>query len=53
MLEAGLKISINSDDPAYFGGYVGDNYLHTARALALTESDLRQIASNSLASALA
>lgn len=53
MLEAGLKISINSDDPAYFGGYVGDNYLRTARALALTESDLRQIASNSLASALA
>ena len=27
MLEAGLKVSINSDDPAYFGGYIADNYL--------------------------
>lgn len=53
MLEAGLKLSINSDDPAYFGGYVGDNYQQTARALALTESELRHIASSSLASVLA
>jgi adenine deaminase len=52
MLELGLNVSINSDDPAYFGGYVGDNYLRAAEALGLTEDELRTIAENSLASAL-
>ena len=33
MIEAGLLVTINSDDPAYFGGYIGDNYLATAAAL--------------------
>jgi adenosine deaminase len=51
MLEVGLNVSINSDDPAYFGGYVGDNYLRVATALGLTEDELRTIADNSLASA--
>ena len=31
MLDAGLNVTINSDDPAYFGGYVGENYVQTAR----------------------
>jgi adenosine deaminase len=52
MLDAGLNVSIHSDDPAYFGGYIGDNYLNVARALSLTESELKRIATNSLESAL-
>jgi len=50
MLEAGLNVSINSDDPAYFGGYIADNYLNTAFALGLSRQDLKRIADNSLAS---
>lgn len=50
MLEAGLKVSINSDDPAYFGGYIGDNYRNVASALNLSRQDLKRIADNSLAS---
>jgi adenosine deaminase len=52
MLDAGLNVSIHSDDPAYFGGYVGDNYLNTAQALNLSESELTRIAVNSIQSAL-
>ncbi len=51
MLDAGLKVSINSDDPAYFGGYVGMNYAAIAEALELSEDDLRHLAANSLDSA--
>lgn len=43
LLEAGLLVTVNSDDPAYFGGYVGDNY----RALGLGEAEQRQLAANS------
>jgi adenosine deaminase len=50
MLETGLRVSINSDDPAYFGGYVGDNYTQTASALGLTQSQVADIARNSLES---
>ncbi|MBA4741240.1 MAG: adenosine deaminase [Azoarcus sp.] len=48
LMEAGLKLTINSDDPAYFGGYVGKNYVETARALELTHAELARIARNSL-----
>ena len=48
LLDAGLKVTINSDDPAYFGGYVAQNYIETARALGLTRAELKQIARNSL-----
>ncbi|WP_371415679.1 adenosine deaminase [Azoarcus sp. DD4] len=48
LLEAGLKVTINSDDPAYFGGYVGRNYLETATALGLSRAELKQLAKNSL-----
>jgi len=47
MLDAGLSVTINSDDPAYFGGYVGANYLAVADGLSLTTEDIRQLAANS------
>jgi len=48
LLDRGVKVTINSDDPAYFGGYIGDNYVATAAALDLSREDLIQIALNSL-----
>jgi adenosine deaminase len=47
MLAAGLLVTVNSDDPSYFGGYVEDNYRGLRRALGLTDSQLRQLARNS------
>jgi len=47
LLEAGLKVTINSDDPAYFGGYVVDNYVAAAQALGLSREELIRIARNS------
>ena len=47
LYEAGVKVTINSDDPAYFGGYLHENYIQTARALNLTEPELAEIAANS------
>jgi len=47
LLGAGVRASIHSDDPAYFGGYVDANYRDTARALALTKSELATLARNS------
>ena len=48
---AGVKVSINSDDPAYFGGYVGDNYLALAERFDLGRADLERIARNAIESA--
>jgi adenosine deaminase len=48
LLEAGVRVTINSDDPAYFGGYVGDNYVRTAQALGLTREQVVAIARTSL-----
>src|SRR6185369_17052259 len=48
LMAAGLKVTINSDDPAYFGGYVLQNYVETAQALNLSRAELVQIARNSL-----
>ena len=47
MLERGLLVTINSDDPAYFGGYVADNYAGTADALGLRAEQMVQVARNS------
>ncbi len=47
LLREGVMVTINSDDPAYFGGYVVDNYQAAARALGFTEEDVRQLARNS------
>jgi adenosine deaminase len=47
MLALGLRATINSDDPAYFGGYVNDNYRAAAAGRALTRDDLVTLARNS------
>jgi len=47
MLERGLAVTVNSDDPAYFGGYINDNYAAVQEALGLTIDDLHCIARNS------
>jgi adenosine deaminase len=47
MLQAGLRATVNSDDPAYFGGYLGDNYRAIQRALGLTREELAMLARNS------
>jgi adenosine deaminase len=51
MLAAGLVATVNSDDPAYFGGYVGDNYRETAAALGLGDDQLIALARNSFEAA--
>jgi adenosine deaminase len=47
LLAAGLRVTINSDDPAYFGGYVNENYRATQRALGLSAGDVRRLAKES------
>ncbi len=47
MMDLGLQITINSDDPTYFGGQVNQNYIDTQKALNLTKKDLHQLAKNS------
>jgi adenosine deaminase len=51
LLDAGLVATVNSDDPAYFGGYVNDNYLAAFDALPLDASHARRLAKNSFAAA--
>ena len=48
MLDAGLMVTINSDDPAYFGGYIADNYRAVADALDISNDQLRQMAAFSI-----
>ncbi len=47
MLEKGLLVMINSDDPAYFGGYLSENYLAISKALGLSREECVQLAKNS------
>lgn len=47
MLEKGLVATVNSDDPAYFGGYMNDNYFAIADALDLTKEDIYKLTLNS------
>ncbi|WP_225821235.1 adenosine deaminase [Streptomyces naphthomycinicus] len=47
MLDAGLLCTVNSDDPAYFGGYAGDNFAAVRQTLGLDEDRLRELARNS------
>jgi adenosine deaminase len=49
LLEAGVLVTINSDDPAYFGGYVAENYHALQQALGLDMATLETMARNSLA----
>jgi adenosine deaminase len=48
LLEAGVAVTINSDDPAYFGGYIGENYRQIAAALGLTAGDVARLAVNAI-----
>jgi adenosine deaminase len=48
LIEAGLVATINSDDPAYFGGYVDDNYAAVATQFALSAADLARLAAHSV-----
>lgn len=47
LMDAGLLVTVNSDDPSYFGGYVHDNYLGLQEHLGLTNEQLRTLARNS------
>ena len=47
MLRKGLKVTVNSDDPAYFGGYINENYQSVYDALNLTKKDIYILAKNS------
>jgi adenosine deaminase len=49
MLESGLVATVNSDDPAYFGGYINENFTQTFAALGLTAQHAYQLAHNSFA----
>lgn len=48
MLDLGLAVTVNSDDPAYFGGYMNQNYHAIADALNLSKTDLGKLAQNSI-----
>jgi adenine deaminase len=52
LLDAGLCVTVNSDDPAYFGGYVLENYLASAKALHLSRPDLARLCANSISASL-
>ena len=53
MLEQGVKVTVNSDDPAYFGGYVTENFMALHESLGMTEAQARRLAQNSLDARLA
>ena len=53
LLRAGLCVTINSDDPAYFGGYMNCNFIATADALQLEREELVQLARNSFSACFA
>jgi len=48
MLDLGLLVTVNSDDPAYFGGYLEENYVKIAEALNLSFDDIKKLAENSI-----
>lgn len=52
LLDAGVLVTVNSDDPAYFGGYLLQNYVAAQKALGLSHADLAQLARNSIAASL-
>jgi adenosine deaminase len=47
MMDCGIKVTVNSDDPAYFGGYLNDNFIAVADALHLTKDEIIQLVKNS------
>src|SRR5499433_1766967 len=52
MLDKGLAVTVNSDDPAYFGGYVNQNYLAISAALTLARGDIATIVRNGIKDSL-
>jgi adenosine deaminase len=53
LMDAGVKVTINSDDPPFFGGYVNANYLAVAEALSLDVDDVMSLAHNSFTASFA
>jgi adenosine deaminase len=53
MLDAGLCITLNSDDPAYFGGYVNDNFVACQSEFDLSADEVVSLARNSLTASFA
>jgi len=53
LLDAGIVATINSDDPAYFGGYLNQNYVETVEALGLTRAEIETLARNSIVASFA
>ncbi|AGW41062.1 adenosine deaminase [Leifsonia xyli subsp. cynodontis DSM 46306] len=51
--EAGVRVTVNSDDPAYFGGYIGDNYLAVRDALGVTADQAKRFARTSIEASFA
>ncbi|MEB5929118.1 adenosine deaminase [Acinetobacter schindleri] len=47
LLQQGVQVTVNSDDPSYFGGYMNDNFIAIAEALDLSNNELKQLAINS------
>lgn len=47
LLQQGVKVTVNSDDPSYFGGYMNDNFIAITEALDLSTDELKQLAINS------
>ena len=52
MMDKGLVVTVNSDDPAYFGGYVNDNFHAVAGALSLTREEIVAIVRNGFEASL-
>jgi adenine deaminase len=52
MLDKGLMVTVNSDDPAYFGGYVNQNYLAASAALGLGRDEIAAIVCNGINASL-
>lgn len=53
MLNKGIKATLNSDDPAYFGGYINENFIQTAAALNLSRNEIFKLVKNSFESSFA
>ena len=52
MMDLGMKVTVNSDDPAYFGGQLNQNFIEIQKALSLTKKDIYKLAKNSFEYAL-
>lgn len=53
LLRRGVRVTVNSDDPAYFGGYLDDNVEAVRKALGLTDDEIRTLALNSISASFA